>query len=927
MGQILGHLAGQPQPPQEPAAVGEFSLGLEQLGHRCSLPLLLRRKLRQHKLGRILDFQVKRESAATVARAVAKAEAGGLTALHIAAAVGWLELVVKLIETKSCALNAASAEGITALHIAAFCGRADVLRALLDGGADLLAASQRGSTALHFVATDPSNNSPLCALLAHPSCTPEFVNQLGYRSRSALLMVLLAHGNVAMVRSLLTAGANPSEKTAAMSNVSLLHNCAHLTRVDAMRALIEAGAQVDCAANDGITVLQECFVGAPNTLRCEASKRTMFRLLVDAGANVNATVPVKRYTVLHFAMASCRDEATALLIADSGINLSIAVNKPVLLGDASAKHSLLHLASMRGWSRMAERLVAAGADLLQRNKDGMQPLHVAVLNENAETVAVLLRLGADPLGTCPDCYPSYASWKRRRGIQAMQALMQGDNGPGMLPALMQLFNAGQLAEDTPRISAVDLACCVARHIPTVEAFVELGVRPSETALQLAEHAVPIMRAVVERPMLTHALHQQMPLRFRKATQELLRCLSRPTRTTDRRAVSLSPDAVAAVLQRAAFPVSGWATPSWLIAQAVRPPLPREASSATQPNAGAGVAHGQAAAGAAAAAGGAAGPPGGDEVPAFVQAMMEQMQQQLGVAMDQPQFVIMHHGPEGPPGQGQAPGQGPGAAMFPGMPDGLLPGPPPGWLAGLPPGAAAAMGGAGGGAGAGGGGPGGGGPGGGDPGGPGLQMLQHHHVNQGDQQFHVMQFAIDLPLGMPPPGLLAGGLPGGPGLGPMPVPGGQAGGMGGGPPPGFAEFLQQLMGGIAADVPGLFLEEEEEEDEEDEVDEEEADAWEDEEGQSDWEDEHMGARQAAIAHAPVYPGPPQPAAAGAAAAVAGPPAEAPLAQPPAPPAPDGAGPSRQPAPAAGQEQPAGSGRRPDSCSERYELRSRKRQRRE
>lgn len=75
--------------------------------------------------------------------------------------------------------------------------------------------------------------------------------------------------------------------------------------------------------------------------------------------------------------------------------------------------------------------------------------------------------------------------------------MQGDNGPGMLPAVMQLFNAGQLAEDTPRISAVDLACCVARHIPTVEAFVELGVRPSETALQLAEHAVPIMRCAAQ----------------------------------------------------------------------------------------------------------------------------------------------------------------------------------------------------------------------------------------------------------------------------------------------------------------------------------------------------------------------------------------------------------------------------------------------
>lgn len=50
----------------------------------------------------------------------------------------------------------------------------------------------------------------------------------------------------------------------------------------------------------------------------------------------------------------------------------------------------------------------------------MQPLHVAILHAQPEAVAALLRLGADPRGACPDCYPSYASWKRQRGVQAMQ---------------------------------------------------------------------------------------------------------------------------------------------------------------------------------------------------------------------------------------------------------------------------------------------------------------------------------------------------------------------------------------------------------------------------------------------------------------------------------------------------------------------------
>ena len=61
-------------------------------------------------------------------------------------------------------------------------------------------------------------------------------------------------------------------------------------------------------------------------------------------------------------MATCREEATAQLVAGSGIGLDIAINAPIKLGEqAQARHTLLHLAAMRGWTAVVRRLVDAGA--------------------------------------------------------------------------------------------------------------------------------------------------------------------------------------------------------------------------------------------------------------------------------------------------------------------------------------------------------------------------------------------------------------------------------------------------------------------------------------------------------------------------------------------------------------------------------------
>ena len=314
---------------------------------------------------------------------------------------------------------------------------------------------------------------------------------------------------------------------------------------------------------------------------------------------------------------------------------------------------------------------------------------------------------------------------------------------------------GDAPHEGATLPAVDLACCVARHIPTVEAFVRRGVRPSEAALRLAEHAVPIMRcasggggarprrrqgwgewscgaahhtslpccchkhascphlcplahrrAVVERPLVDPQLYRRLPARFRHAARELLLCLSRPVRADGgRRLVSLTPDTVDAILQSAAFPVSEWADAGWLRAQTVRSPAWRPAAPHAQ-QAGAAVGGGEA---------------------ALEQAIMQAVQAQLppGVVAGQPQVFAL------PMGIGQLPGHG---LM------GGLPGVPPGG-GGMPAAPAGAAGGAAAaGAGAAAAGPGaaaGGGP--AAAGGvPGVHMVQHQQLQQGNQNVHIMQ---------------------------------------------------------------------------------------------------------------------------------------------------------------------------------------------
>lgn len=94
--------------------------------------------------------------------------------------------------------NAASRDGqYTPLHLAALAGNRHACEALLARGASLAKPSRRGATAIHFSALSAAAQPALQALLAHPACSARLVKQLGFRQRSALMLVGAARGRLA----------------------------------------------------------------------------------------------------------------------------------------------------------------------------------------------------------------------------------------------------------------------------------------------------------------------------------------------------------------------------------------------------------------------------------------------------------------------------------------------------------------------------------------------------------------------------------------------------------------------------------------------------------------------------------------------------------------------------------------------------------
>ncbi|XP_045487539.1 E3 ubiquitin-protein ligase MIB1 [Pieris rapae] len=257
----------------------------------------------------------------------------GHTALQAAAQNGHVEVIKKLIEAGADA-DAEDRDGDRAAHHAAFGDEPAALKALAAAGADLNARNRSGQTPLHMA-----------------------VNR----------------GHLGVVRTLLLLGVHPSLQDS--DGDTPLLDAISKKRDEILTLLLDHGADMTLTNNNGFNALHHAALrGIPSAMKIMLSKLPR-PWIVDAAKDDG-------YTALHLAALNNYAEIAELLVQGGA--------QPDLQN--ANMQTALHLAVERQHTQIIRLLIANGANLNICDKDGDTPLHEALRHH---TLQQLRRLQED----------------------------------------------------------------------------------------------------------------------------------------------------------------------------------------------------------------------------------------------------------------------------------------------------------------------------------------------------------------------------------------------------------------------------------------------------------------------------------------------------------------------------------------------------
>jgi nucleotide-binding universal stress UspA family protein len=167
------------------------------------------------------------------------------------------------------------------------------------------------------------------------------------------------------------------------SGETYLHYAATAGRTEAVKLLLEAGANVNAKNDFGQTALHRPLDIRNSDYKYRLSKDTV-ELLLNKEADVNLKDKDGR-TPLHLAAESAGADIVKLLL-----DKSARVNEK----DDESGFTALHHAARFGNKDAAELLIARGADINAKDKRGHTPLYVAV-NHDYKVAELLINKGAD----------------------------------------------------------------------------------------------------------------------------------------------------------------------------------------------------------------------------------------------------------------------------------------------------------------------------------------------------------------------------------------------------------------------------------------------------------------------------------------------------------------------------------------------------
>ncbi|HUV64343.1 MAG TPA: ankyrin repeat domain-containing protein [Sedimentisphaerales bacterium] len=273
------------------------------------------------------------------------------TPLHLAAALKDASKMIELLIDKGADPNAKNWKGDTPLQYAAHYDHKKIVELLLQKGGDI--------TNLH-IATYMGDLSRAEAFIKEGvdinardghGCAPL---HYAVRERQKQVMELLvARGADLDVK-------NWEGKTPFTVAVERGHK-------DVAELLANKGANVSSADNEGSTPLHRAV---------QDDQRDMVTFLIDKGTDVNAK-DGEGQSVLDIALNQNRKETVELLLAEDALPSSI------------------HVAAKMGDIALVKSFLGKGANINEKGKNGLSPLHTAVWGKNKVVVEFFLAEGAD----------------------------------------------------------------------------------------------------------------------------------------------------------------------------------------------------------------------------------------------------------------------------------------------------------------------------------------------------------------------------------------------------------------------------------------------------------------------------------------------------------------------------------------------------
>ncbi len=168
------------------------------------------------------------------------------------------------------------------------------------------------------------------------------------------------------------------------SGETYLHYAATAGRTEAVKLLLEAGANINTKSDRGQTALHAILDISNSDYNLYRQSKDTVELLLSKGADVNLKDKNGR-APLHFAAESADGDIVELLLGKGA---------KVDEKDDESGFTALHHAARFGNTNAAEVLIARGADINAKDKQGHTPLYVAA-NHDYKVAELLINKGAD----------------------------------------------------------------------------------------------------------------------------------------------------------------------------------------------------------------------------------------------------------------------------------------------------------------------------------------------------------------------------------------------------------------------------------------------------------------------------------------------------------------------------------------------------